>query len=169
MYGKGVVTTDAEKAERAGRPFYGSPLMAERARAGLDQLLGPAWSTRRGWRRSATASAGSTVQALAYSGGPARRDRQLPRRADPGAGGGGREDQGEDPDLPGRDGPLRDRTQIDAFLKSMNEAEFDYEFISYAGAVHAFTNPDADQLARANRLQGASATTRRPTGARGRT
>ena len=39
MYGKGVVTTDAKKATELSRPFYGSPLMAARGQAGLDQLL----------------------------------------------------------------------------------------------------------------------------------
>jgi len=34
----------------------------------------------------------------------------------------------------------------------MNEGKFDYQFISYAGAVHAFTNPAADQVAAATGL-----------------
>ncbi len=29
----------------------------------------------------------------------------------------------------------------------MNDGKFDYQFISYAGAVHAFTNPEADKIA----------------------
>ena len=36
----------------------------------------------------------------------------------------------------------------------MNAGKFDYQFISYAGAVHAFTNPGADQVAAANGLPG---------------
>src|SRR3954453_10661570 len=39
MYGAGVVTTDPKKAEELASAFYGKPLMAERANAGLDQLL----------------------------------------------------------------------------------------------------------------------------------
>jgi dienelactone hydrolase len=35
-----------------------------------------------------------------------------------------------------------------AFTKAMNEGKFDYQFISYAGAVHAFTNPKADEIAK---------------------
>ncbi len=34
--------------------------------------------------------------------------------------------------------------QIDAFKKEMAAAKVDYKFISYPGAVHAFTNPDSD-------------------------
>ena len=41
-----------------------------------------------------------------------------------------------------------------AFTKAMNDGKFDYQFISYAGAVHAFTNPGADQMAKANNLTG---------------
>ena len=33
--------------------------------------------------------------------------------------------------------------QVNAFLKEMNDAKTDYQFIAYSGAVHAFTNPNA--------------------------
>jgi dienelactone hydrolase len=36
--------------------------------------------------------------------------------------------------------------QIEAFKKEMSEAKVDYTFISYPGAVHSFTSPDADAL-----------------------
>jgi dienelactone hydrolase len=36
----------------------------------------------------------------------------------------------------------------------MNEAKFDYEFISYAGAMHSFSNPDSTELAKQNNLKG---------------
>ncbi|HRG57172.1 MAG TPA: dienelactone hydrolase family protein, partial [Lacunisphaera sp.] len=39
MYGAGVTTADPKKAGELAGQFYGKPLMAERARAGLDQLL----------------------------------------------------------------------------------------------------------------------------------
>jgi dienelactone hydrolase len=38
--------------------------------------------------------------------------------------------------------------QIAAFKKEMEAAEVDYRFISYPGAMHSFTNPDADKLAK---------------------
>jgi dienelactone hydrolase len=38
--------------------------------------------------------------------------------------------------------------QVAAFKKEMEEAEADYRFISYPGAMHSFTNPDADNLAK---------------------
>ena len=43
---------------------------------------------------------------------------------------------------------------LDTFLRSLDEGKFDYQFVSYAGAVHAFTNPGADTLAQLNHLQG---------------
>jgi dienelactone hydrolase len=38
--------------------------------------------------------------------------------------------------------------QIAAFKKEMEEAGADYEFVNLEGAVHSFTNPDADMFAR---------------------
>src|SRR5437868_6953037 len=39
MYGAGVVTNDPKKAGELAGQFYGKPLMAERAQAGIAQLL----------------------------------------------------------------------------------------------------------------------------------
>jgi dienelactone hydrolase len=50
--------------------------------------------------------------------------------------------------------PFIKKEAIDAFLTAMNDGKFDYQFISYAGAIHAFTNPGADKLAAANGLTG---------------
>jgi len=33
--------------------------------------------------------------------------------------------------------------EVDAFEKEMNHAKVDYQFISYANAVHKFSNPEA--------------------------
>ncbi|MEN8232868.1 MAG: dienelactone hydrolase family protein [Thermodesulfobacteriota bacterium] len=38
--------------------------------------------------------------------------------------------------------------QIQAFLREMKAADVDYKFISYPGAKHSFTNPDADTYAK---------------------
>jgi dienelactone hydrolase len=38
--------------------------------------------------------------------------------------------------------------QIAAFKKEMEAAKVDYQFISYPNAMHSFTNPDADKLAK---------------------
>jgi dienelactone hydrolase len=38
--------------------------------------------------------------------------------------------------------------QIESFKKEMESAKADFRFISYPGALHSFTNPDADEMAR---------------------
>jgi dienelactone hydrolase len=42
--------------------------------------------------------------------------------------------------------PHVNKESVDSFLKSMNDGKFDFEFVEYSGAVHAFTNPDADKF-----------------------
>jgi dienelactone hydrolase len=48
--------------------------------------------------------------------------------------------------LHGADDKFIKPEQIDALKKEMSEAKVDYKFISYPGAVHSFTNPEADAL-----------------------
>ena len=44
----------------------------------------------------------------------------------------------------GADDPFVKAEQIEAFKKEMEAAGADYKFVNYPGAVHSFTNPDAD-------------------------
>ncbi len=46
----------------------------------------------------------------------------------------------------GADDPFNPKEKIEGFKKAMDEAGVNYEFINYPGAVHGFTNPDADSL-----------------------
>jgi dienelactone hydrolase len=68
MYGAGVVTGDKTKAGELAGQFYGKPLMAERAQAGLDQL----WQTGLVDRERVAAIGyclgGATWHALAFTG-----------------------------------------------------------------------------------------------------
>jgi dienelactone hydrolase len=48
--------------------------------------------------------------------------------------------------LNGADDPFTTEQQIDQFKKEMEDAGVDYTFISYPGAKHSFTNPDADKF-----------------------
>jgi dienelactone hydrolase len=45
----------------------------------------------------------------------------------------------------GADDPFTKPEQIAAFKKEINNAGVDFKFISYPGAKHSFTNPDADK------------------------
>ena len=152
MYGAGVTTSDPKKAGELAGQFYGKPLMAERAQAGLDQLLAtglvdPAHVAAIGY-----CFGGSTVQALAYSGAPLAgivsfHGGLIPVPADAPV-----KNKAKILVCHGAVDPFVSKESIEAFMKAMNEGKFDYQFVSYAGAVHAFTNPGADQLAKATGL-----------------
>ncbi|MBS0662032.1 MAG: dienelactone hydrolase family protein, partial [Verrucomicrobia bacterium] len=148
MYGAGISTLDPKKAGELAGQFYGKPLMAERARAGLDQLL--ATGLVDGTRVAAIGYCfgGSTVQALAYSGAPLAgivsfHGGLIPVPADAAA-----KTKAKILICHGAIDPFVSRADLDAFLQAMNDGKFDYQFISYAGAIHAFTNPRADDVAK---------------------
>jgi dienelactone hydrolase len=46
----------------------------------------------------------------------------------------------------GADDPFTTTEQIEAFKKEMTDANVRFTFVSYTGAKHSFTNPDADTL-----------------------
>ncbi len=46
--------------------------------------------------------------------------------------------------------PSLKREALDAYIKSLDDTKIDYQFVQYAGAYHAFTNPDSDKTAAAN-------------------
>jgi len=48
--------------------------------------------------------------------------------------------------LNGADDPLIKPDQVEAFKKDMDAAKADYRIISYPGAVHAYTNPEATEV-----------------------
>ena len=48
--------------------------------------------------------------------------------------------------LNGADDKFTTTEQIDSFKQEMTAAGADYKFISYPGAVHSFTNREADEL-----------------------
>ena len=149
MYGAGVATTDPKQAGALAGQFYGKPLMAERAQAGLDQLLATGRVDPTKVAAIGYCFGGSTVQALAYSGAPLAgivsfHGGLIPVPADAAAKTRAKLllcHGGADGFIPPKD--------VDAFLQSMEAGKFDYQFISYAGAVHAFTNPGADDFAKA--------------------
>jgi dienelactone hydrolase len=152
MYGAGVTTTDPKKAGELSAQFYGKPLMAERAQAGLDQLLATGLVEAGHVAAIGYCFGGSTVQALAYSGAPLAgivsfHGGLIPVPADAAV-----KNKAKILVCHGAVDPFVSKESIEAFMKAMNEGKFDYQFVSYAGAVHAFTNPGADQLAKATGL-----------------
>jgi dienelactone hydrolase len=149
MYGAGVVTDDPKKAGELAGQFYGKPLMAERARAGLEQLLATGLVNAKRVAAIGYCFGGSTVQALAYSGAPLAgivsfHGGLIPVPADAAT-----KNHAKILVCHGAVDPFIKPEEITAFMKAMNDGKYDYQFISYAGAVHAFTNPGADAVAKA--------------------
>jgi dienelactone hydrolase len=152
MFGAGVTTTDPKKAGELAGQFYGKPLMAARAQAGLDQLLATGFVEATQVAAIGYCFGGSTVQALAYSGAPLAgivsfHGGLIPVPADAAG-----KTKAKILVCHGAVDAFVSQEEIAAFLKAMNEGKFDYQFISYAGAVHAFTNPGADKIAAATGL-----------------
>lgn len=152
MYGAGVATEDPKKAGELAGQFYGKPLMAERAQAALDQLLGTGLVDGARVAAIGYCFGGSTVQALAYSGAPLAgivsfHGGLIPVPADAAA-----KNKAKILVCHGAVDTLVKPEDVAAFQQAMNAGKFDYQFVSYAGAVHAFTNPGADAIAKATKL-----------------
>jgi dienelactone hydrolase len=147
MYGTGVLAKDPGEAGKLAGQFKGKSLMAERAQAGLDQLLATGFVDPTKVAAIGYCFGGSTVQALAYSGAPLAgivsfHGGLIPASADAVA-----KNKAKFLICHGALDPSAKPEEITAYLKSMNEAKFDYKFVQYAGARHAFTNPGADAKA----------------------
>ena len=153
MYGDGQSTTEPAKAKEFAGKFYGKPLMAERAQAALDQLLKTGMVDESKVAAIGFCFGGATSLALAYTGAPLAgvvtfHGGLIPAPADA-----SERTKAKFLILHGALDPLVNKEAVDSFLKSMNEGKFDFQFVEYSGAVHAFTNPDADK-ARAAGLDG---------------
>ena len=152
MYGAGVTTADPKKAGELAGQFYGKPLMAERARAGLDQLLATGLVDTGRVAAIGYCFGGAAAQVLAYSGAPLAglvsfHGSLVPASAEAAA-----KNHAKILVCHGAVDPFISAAEIVAFKKGMDDGKFDYQFISYAGAVHAFSNPGVDQIARATGL-----------------
>jgi dienelactone hydrolase len=152
MYGAGVVTEDPKKAGELASQFYGKPLMAERAQAGLDQLLASGLVDAKRVAAIGYCFGGSTVQELAYSGAPLVGIVSFHGGLHAAPEGAAARNKAKFLICHGAVDPFVSKEEVDKFLKSMDDGKFDYQFISYAGAVHAFTNPGADKIAAATGL-----------------
>jgi dienelactone hydrolase len=152
MYGVGVVTDDPKRAGELAGQFYGKPLMAERARAGLDQLLATGLVDESRVAAIGYCFGGSTAQALAYTGASLAgivsfHGGLIPVPAEAAA-----KAKAKILVCHGAADGFVSAEELSRFTQAMNDGKFDYQFISYAGAVHAFTNPKADAVAKATGL-----------------
>jgi dienelactone hydrolase len=153
IYGDGQSTTEPAKAKEFASKFYGKPLMAERAQAALDQLLKTGMVDESKVAAIGFCFGGAISLALAYTGAPLAgvvtfHGGLIPAPADV-----AQRTKAKFLILHGALDPLVNKEAVDSFLKSMNDGKLDFQFVEYSGAVHAFTNPDADK-ARAAGLDG---------------
>ena len=154
MYGAGVTTEDPKKAGELAGQFYGKPLMAERARAGLDQLLATKLVDPQRVASIGYCFGGAVSQALAYSGAPLAGIVSFHGSLIPASPEMAAANKAKFLICHGAVDPFITKEQIAEFMKSLEAGKIDYEFINYAGAVHAFTNPGADALAKTAGLNG---------------
>lgn len=154
MYGKGVVTEDPKKAEELSAPFEGKSLIAERAQAGLDQLMKLDLVDKSKLAAIGFCFGGSAVEALAYTGAPLKgvvafHGGPVPAPASA---------KGK---VPAKflllNGAIDKMVTPDAraeLEKSLEAAGVDYQSIDYSHALHAFTNPGADKIAQEKGMEG---------------
>jgi dienelactone hydrolase len=95
---------------------------------------------------------GATAQVLAYSGAPLAGIVSFHGALVPASKEAAAANQAKFLICHGAVDPFVKPEEITAFMKSMEDGKFDYQFISYAGAVHAFSNPGADAIAKATGL-----------------
>jgi dienelactone hydrolase len=145
MYGDGQSTTDPAKAKELSSQFYGNSLMPERAQAGLDQLLKTGLVDEAKIAAIGFCFGGATSLTLAYSGAPLAGVVTFHGALIPPPTEAGQKTKAKFLILHGALDPFVAKDSVDAFLKAMNDGKFDFQFIEYSGAVHAFTNPNADK------------------------
>ena len=146
MYGAGVVATDPKKAGELASPFYGKPLMAERAQAGLDQLLKTGLVNQQKVAAIGFCFGGTCCQALAYSGAPLAGMVSFHGMLIPASPETAQAIKAKFLVMNGGADTFIKPQEIEAFKKSLEAAKVDYQFIDYSGAIHAFTNPGADKI-----------------------
>jgi dienelactone hydrolase len=128
--------------------------MAERARAGLDQLLATKGVDAKRVAAIGYCFGGAVAQSLAWSGAPLAgivsfHGSPVPPSAEAAA-----RTKAKVLICHGAVDPFVKPEELAALKKALDDGKLDYQLISYAGAIHAFTNPDADRMAKATGLNG---------------
>jgi dienelactone hydrolase len=143
MYGEGKVTQDPEEARRLATQVKSTPLMRERAQAGLMVLAQHKQADPHRLAAIGFCFGGTTVLELAYSGAPVlgvasfHGGLTVPKPEDLKA------CQAKFLILHGADDPLVKPEEIAAFQQALRQAGADWQMILFGGAVHSFTNPRA--------------------------
>jgi len=144
MYGGAKVTRDANEAQAWMTAAVQAPgLLAARSKAGLDILRRQPQTDKKHLAAIGFCFGGGTVLQLAYSGEPLDGVVSFHGSLSPPDDTQAKQIRSSIVILHGaEDGFVKPET-IDAVRKSLDAAKVDWYMVSYANAVHAFTNPDA--------------------------
>lgn len=144
MYGKGVTTTEREKAQQLSGQFKDNPqLMRGRVTAGLDVLRSQPNVDRNRIAAIGFCFGGTTVLQLAYSGADIRGVVSFHGGLVSASDADGKNIKAKILVLHGADDPFIPAEEITKFQDSLRKAKADWQMIYYGGAVHSFTNPAA--------------------------
>lgn len=144
MYGKGVRARDGKEAGALAGKYMGDrKLMRARAAAGLDVLRSRPETDPARLAAIGYCFGGTTVLELARSGADLVSVVSFHGGLDTPTPGDARNIKGKVLALHGGDDPLVPTKQVEAFQEEMRKGGVDWQFISYGGAVHRFSNPAA--------------------------
>ena len=143
MYGEGKVTQKPEEARTLSSHVRSTPLMRQRAQAGLKVLAAHKLADPQRLAAIGFCFGGTTVLELAYSGAKVRGvvtfhgGLTVPTPADM------KKCTAQFLILHGEEDPMIKPKDIAAFQEAMRQAGADWQMILFGGAVHSFTNPGA--------------------------
>lgn len=144
MYGKGVKAKDPKEAATLSNTYRGNrPLMRQRADAGLETLKKHPLADVQRTAAIGYCFGGTTVLEMARAGADLvgvvsfHGNLSTPNPND------AKNIRGKVLALHGADDPSVPPEQVNAFQDEMRKAGVDWTMVSYGGAVHGFTNPEA--------------------------
>ena len=153
MYGKGVQAKTIEEAGKMAGQFKNDRrLMRERAAAGLEALKKQQQVDASKVAAIGYCFGGTVALELARSGADVVAVATFHAALDTPNAADAKKIKGKVIVFHGADDPFVPTEQVHAFVKEMQDAKTDWQFVAYGGAVHSFTNPDVDRIG----LQGAA-------------
>lgn len=144
IYGKGIRPATQEAAAREAGKYKGDrPLLRARVRAGLDELIKQPQVDPKNLAAIGYCFGGTAVLELARSGADIKGVVSFHGGLDTPTPGDARNIKARVLAMQGADDPFVPPAQRAAFMDEMRGGGVDWQFITYGGAVHSFTNPDA--------------------------
>jgi dienelactone hydrolase len=144
IYGKGVLAKDQKEAAGLAGTYLGDrKLLRARAAAGLDVLRNRKEVDPTRLAAIGYCFGGSTVLELARSGADLKSVASFHGLLNTPTPEDARNIKGRVLVLHGGDDPYVPMKQVEAFQEEMRKGGVDWQFVTYGGAVHRFTNPEA--------------------------